>query len=187
MKRVAILLLTVVISAFPLRASEDLSLDISLTGKKRKQIEEVKEFRKMLSELLKEEYREVAPGIKIKMGCAIQRGVASWYGGRFHGRRTANGEIYDLFKFTAASRTLPLGTYVLVRNEENGKVITVRINDRGPYVDGRIIDLSQAAAYKIGMMMDGVALVQVIPLRCLAPESIARFYDEIILDIANSY
>ncbi len=166
-------------------SSERMSLDLSF--KKKKGLSEVKEFREMVRELLKEDFVEVAPGIKVKKGCRIEKGVASWYGGRFHGRKTANGEIYNLFKFTAASRTLPLGTYVLVRNEENGKVITVRINDRGPYVDGRIIDLSQAAAYKLGMMKDGVAMVQVIPLRCLSPESLSRFYDEIILDIANTY
>ena len=61
------------------------------------------------------------------------------------------------------------------------------MNDRGPYIDGRIIDLSQAAAYKLGMMLDGVAMVQVIPLRCLAPESLTRYYDSIIIDIANTY
>ncbi len=166
-------------------ASEKLNLDLSV--RKIKSLKEIEEFRKILSQLLKEEYEEIAPEIKVKKGCKVERGVASWYGGRFHGRRTASGEIYDLFKFTAASRTLPLGTYVLVRNEENGKVITVRINDRGPYVDGRIIDLSQAAAYKLGMMRDGVAMVQVIPLRCLAPESVIKYYDEIILDIANTY
>ncbi len=165
--------------------SERLSLDISF--KKKKGLPEIKEFREMVRELLEEEFVEVAPGIKVRKGCKVERGIASWYGGRFHGRKTANGEIYDLFKFTAASRTLPLGTYVLVRNEENGKVITVRINDRGPYVDGRIIDLSQAAAYKLGMMLDGIAMVQVIPLRCLSPDSLSRFYDEIILDIANTY
>lgn len=148
--------------------------------------EEIEEFKKIVKDLLKEEFVEVAPGLEVKKGCKVEKGIASWYGGRFHGRRTANGEIYDLFKFTAASRTLPLGTYVLVRNEENGRVITVRINDRGPYVGGRIIDLSQASAYKLGMMYDGVAMVQVIPLRCLSPRSLLRFYDEIILDIANT-
>ena len=182
MSRTILLLLMLACLAFP---SE--RLDIDLSFKKKRIISEIREFRKLVRELLKDEFAEVAPGIKVKKGCKIERGVASWYGGRFHGRRTANGETYNLFKFTAASRTLPLGTYVLVRNEENGKVITVRINDRGPYVDGRIIDLSQAAAYKLGMMREGVAMVQVIPLRCLSPESLSRFYDEIILDIANTY
>ncbi len=156
-------------------------------SKKRKTLAEIREFREMVADLLREEFVEVAPDIKVRKDCRVERGIASWYGGRFHGRKTANGETYDLFKFTAASRTLPLGTYVLVRNEENGRVITVRINDRGPYIDGRIIDLSQAAAYKLGMMSDGIAMVQVIPLRCLAPESLTKFYDEIILDLANTY
>ena len=180
--RTALLLLLLAGLVF---GSERLNLDISL--KKKKGLAEIREFREMLRELLEEEFVEVAPGIKVRKGCRVERGIASWYGGRFHGRRTANGEIYDLFKFTAASRTLPLGIYVLVRNEENGRVITVRINDRGPYVDGRIIDLSQAAAYKLGMMRKGIAMVQVIPLRCLSPDSLSRFYDEIILDIANTY
>ena len=149
--------------------------------------EEFVEFKKFVEEVLKERYVEVAPGIKVREGCKVERGIASWYGGRFHGRRTASGEPYNLFKFTAASRTLPLGTYVLVRNEENGKVITVRINDRGPYVDGRIIDLSQAAAYKLGMMFKGLAMVQVIPLRCLSPDTLMNLYDEIVYDLANTH
>ncbi|MDQ7037959.1 MAG: septal ring lytic transglycosylase RlpA family protein [Aquificota bacterium] len=166
--------------------SEVYRLDLSL--KKRKAVpEEFVEFSRIVKDLMEEEYEEVAPGIEVKKGCKVERGIASWYGGRFHGRKTASGEPYNLFKFTAASRTLPLGTYVMVRNEENGRVITVRINDRGPYVDGRIIDLSQAAAYKIGMMYRGIAMVQVIPLRCLSPRSLMRFYDEIIYDLANTY
>ena len=183
MVRLWLLVLGLVLSAF---ASEELSLELDIR-KKKKTLVEVREFREMVSQLIREDYREIAPGLKVKKECKVERGIASWYGGRFHGRKTANGEIYDLFKFTAASRTLPLGVYVLVRNEENGKVITVRINDRGPYVDGRIIDLSQAAAYKLGMMLDGVAMVQVIPLKCLSPESLTKYYDSIILDIANTY
>ena len=149
--------------------------------------EEFLRFKEFLKEVMREEYVEVAPGIRVSKDCRIERGIASWYGGNFHGRRTASGEPYDLFKYTAASRTLPLDTYVLVRNEENGKVITVRINDRGPYVDGRIIDLSQAAAYKIGMMFKGLAMVQVIPLRCLSPDSVLRLYDTIIRDLTNTH
>ncbi len=165
-------------------ASEPLT-DLKL--KKKRALRETREFRQTVRELLEEEFIEVAPGIKVKRGCRIERGVASWYGGRFHGRKTSSGEVYDFFKFTAASRTFPLGTYVLVRNEENSKVIAVRINDRGPHINGRIIDLSRAAAYKLGMMPDGMAMVQVIPLRCLSPESLSRYYDDIILDIANTF
>ncbi len=148
---------------------------------------EYREFERFVSELLRESYVEFPQGIKVKRDCRIERGIASWYGGRFHGRRTANGEVYDLFKLTAASRTLPLGTYVLVLNEENGKTVTVRINDRGPYVEGRIIDLSQAASYELGMMKRGLAYVSVIPLKCLSPETVDRLYDEIIHDIIRSF
>jgi rare lipoprotein A len=83
--------------------------------------------------------------------------TASWYGGKFNGRRTASGEVFDQNKFTAASRTLPLGTRVLVKNPANGKSCTVVVNDRGPFVRGRDIDLSRGAAQKIGVT--GVSLV----------------------------
>ena len=76
----------------------------------------------------------------------VQVGVASWYGPGFHGRRTANGEIYDQYELTAAHRTLPLGTRAMVTNLDNGRSVEVRINDRGPFVDGRVIDLSYGAA-----------------------------------------
>ncbi len=87
-------------------------------------------------------------------------GIASWYGPGFHGRRTASGEIYNMYAYTAAHRTLPLGTYVRVINLENGKSVVVRINDRGPFKKGRIIDLSYAAAKKIGMLEKGTARVR---------------------------
>src|SRR5687768_12194400 len=79
-----------------------------------------------------------------------QIGKASWYGKQFHGRTTANGEEYNMFHFTAAHRTLPLGTWVKVTNLKNGKSVVVRINDRGPYAGNRIIDLSYAAAQSLG-------------------------------------
>src|SRR5262245_56577220 len=75
---------------------------------------------------------------------SVETGVASWYGHPYHGRRAANGEIYDMEKMTAAHRTLPFGTWVRVRNLENNKTVDVRITDRGPFVGGRIIDLSHA-------------------------------------------
>jgi rare lipoprotein A (peptidoglycan hydrolase) len=90
-----------------------------------------------------------------------QTGVASWYGPGFHGRQTANGEIYDQYRLTAAHRTLPLGTKVAVKNPTNGKTVEVRINDRGPYIDGRIIDLSYAAARALGMVKPGIVQVEV--------------------------
>jgi rare lipoprotein A len=89
----------------------------------------------------------------------LPTGLASWYGGKFQGRQTASGEIFDTRQFTAAHRTLPFGTLVKVVNLDNGKTTTVRINDRGPFVKDRIIDLSQAAAVEINMMKTGVARV----------------------------
>lgn len=93
-----------------------------------------------------------------------EEGLASWYGGKFQGRRTASGELFDTYQLTAAHRTLPFGTRVLVTNLENGKATTVRINDRGPFVQGRIIDLSMAAAAAIGLAGKGVAPVRVEPV-----------------------
>lgn len=90
-----------------------------------------------------------------------ETGYASWYGGKFQGRQTASGEVFDTNKLTAAHKTLPFGTVVEVTNLDNGKSIEVRINDRGPFVEGRIIDLSRAAAAKIGMMSTGIAPVKV--------------------------
>ncbi len=89
-----------------------------------------------------------------------ERGIASWYGEDFHGWLTANGETYDMEAFTAAHRTLPLGTRVLVTNIENGKQVRVRINDRGPYLYGRVLDLSLAGARELDMVDSGVAAVQ---------------------------
>jgi rare lipoprotein A len=93
-----------------------------------------------------------------------QRGVASWYGRDFHGKKTSNGEIYDMYAMTAAHKTLPLGTYVRVRNQENNRSIVVRINDRGPFVRDRVIDLSYAAASDIGIVGPGTAWVEVVAL-----------------------
>jgi rare lipoprotein A len=90
-----------------------------------------------------------------------ERGVASWYGQKFHGRLTSNREPYDMYAMTAAHKTLPLPTYVRVRNLRNDKSIIVRVNDRGPFVDNRIIDLSYAAALKLDMVDDGTSLVEV--------------------------
>ena len=87
-------------------------------------------------------------------------GSASWYGGKFHGRTTANGERYDMNELTAAHKTLPFGTKVRVINERNGKAVVVRINDRGPFVGKRVIDLSRGAAQAVGMINQGVARVK---------------------------
>jgi rare lipoprotein A len=90
-----------------------------------------------------------------------QTGMASWYGPGFHGKKTASGEIFSQNEMTAASRTLPLGTRVMVTNLANGKQAEVTVNDRGPYVDGRIIDLSKAAARKLGLLHPGTARVRI--------------------------
>jgi rare lipoprotein A len=93
-----------------------------------------------------------------------QTGKASWYGKKFHGRKTANGERYDMYGLSAAHKTLPLGTWVRVNNRDNGRTLDVRINDRGPFVHGRIIDLSYGAAKKLGVVGPGTANVKVTAL-----------------------
>ena len=93
-----------------------------------------------------------------------QTGVASWYGGSFHGRKTANGERFNMNTLTAAHKSLPLVTYAKVINLENNKSVVVKINDRGPFHGNRIIDLSRAAAQKLGMIHKGTTKVQVIAL-----------------------
>lgn len=90
-----------------------------------------------------------------------QEGRASWYGQTHHGRTTANGEAFDMESLSAAHRTLAFGTMVKVTNKANGRSVTVRINDRGPYVDGRIIDLSARAARDLGIVKNGVATVRI--------------------------
>lgn len=92
---------------------------------------------------------------------AIETGVASWYGPDFHGRQTANGEKYDMNGLTAAHRTLPFNTVVLVENLDNGKTVQVRVNDRGPYAKDRIIDLSKGAATEVEMIGPGTARVRI--------------------------
>lgn len=90
-----------------------------------------------------------------------ERGVASWYGRDFHGRPTSSGEVYDMNRMTAAHKTLPLPTWVEVTNLVNGRRVIVKVNDRGPFIDGRIIDLSRQAADELGMLEAGTARVQV--------------------------
>jgi rare lipoprotein A len=94
----------------------------------------------------------------------VIRGQASWYGPGFHGRKTASGEIFDQGKLTAAHKTLPLGTKAKVTNLENGNTVEVEINDRGPYVGQRVIDLSRAAANALGFVESGLTLVRIEPL-----------------------
>ena len=96
---------------------------------------------------------------------ASERGLASWYGPGFHGRQTANGETYDMRAMTAAHKSLPFDTVVEVRNRDNGRRVRVRINDRGPFVRGRIIDLSRSAAEALRMIGPGVARVEITVVR----------------------
>ncbi len=95
----------------------------------------------------------------------VQRGVASWYGTKFHGRPTSSGEVYNMHAMTAAHKTLPIPVYVHVRNLDNGRSAVVRVNDRGPFIDGRIIDLSYAAAKKLGVDGPGTANVKISVLK----------------------
>ncbi len=90
-----------------------------------------------------------------------ERGAASWYGTKFHGQRTSSGETYDMYGMTAAHKTLPLPTYVRVTNLKNGRQVIVKVNDRGPFHDNRLIDLSYAAATKLGILGNGTGLVEV--------------------------
>jgi rare lipoprotein A len=108
-----------------------------------------------------------------------QQGIASWYGKKFHGRKTANGEIYNMYAISAAHKTLPLGTRVRVHNMNNNKEIMVRINDRGPFVHGRIIDLSYTAAKKLGIIGPGTAPVEIVALADVTnPEAGSRVSPE---------
>jgi rare lipoprotein A len=91
----------------------------------------------------------------------VQYGVASWYGGEFHGRSTSSGEVYDMYQLTCAHNTLPLGTVVMVTNIENGRSLELKVNDRGPFVKERIIDVSYAASQMLGIWEKGTAPVKV--------------------------
>ena len=101
---------------------------------------------------------------EVSAGSFRTLGRASWYGPRFDGQPTANGETFDMNALTAAHRTLPLGSRVLVHNLENDRRVVVRINDRGPFIQGRDIDLSYGAARQLGMVPDGIARVEITPL-----------------------
>jgi len=103
-----------------------------------------------------------------------ERGLGSWYGTKFHGRKTSLGEDYDVYTMTAAHKTLPLPTYVRVTNLENGKRAVVRVNDRGPFHEDRVIDLSYAAAYRLGYANKGTALLELEVLDPMAPEWVAK-------------
>jgi len=107
-----------------------------------------------------------------------KRGIASWYGTKFHEKRTSSGEEYDMYALTAAHKTLPLPSYVQVKNLNNGKKIIVKVNDRGPFHEGRIIDLSYAAGIKLGLLPQGTAPVEVKALSLNTQKKIpqAQYY-----------
>lgn len=107
--------------------------------------------------------RNRKPATVASLGVPAERGYASWYGPSFHGRRTANGERYDMNAMTAAHPSLPFGSLVTVRNTDNGREAVVRINDRGPFKKSRIVDLSYAAAERLGIVGPGTAIVELYP------------------------
>ncbi len=109
--------------------------------------------------------KKTTTGKPVKAQPGVQYGIASWYGGRHHGGPTASGERFNKHELTAAHRTLKMGTRVKVTRKKNGRTVIVRINDRGPYSKGRIIDLSEAAARKLDMIEDGIAQVKVEVLK----------------------
>jgi rare lipoprotein A len=116
-----------------------------------------------------------------KPGHFTERGIASWYGKKFNGQRTSSGEVYDMYGMTAAHPTLPIPSYARVTNLANGKSVVVRINDRGPFLHNRIIDLSYAAAYKLGLIKDGSGEVQVdsiVPGEDMQPATTAAVQTE---------
>ena len=112
--------------------------------------------------------------VRVKLGYQ-QRGIASWYGNPYHGRATASGEIYDMERLTAAHPRLPFGVTTRVENLQNGKTVDVKINDRGPFVRGRIIDLSRAAARQIDLLGPGITRVRIRVIA--APAGVRAFGD----------
>jgi len=126
-------------------------------------------------------------GIEKRETKGVQYGIASWYGKDFHGKPTSSGEIYDMHQLTCAHNTLPLGTMVMVTNLENGRSVELKVNDRGPFVKERIIDLSYAAAQILGMYEKGTANVKVEVIGALI-EQIQRFTLQVgsFVDEANA-
>ena len=116
--------------------------------------------------------KQLQSGMKITKGTTLrqcvgfstlyQQGVASWYGPRFHGKQMANGATYNMHELTVAHRKLPLGTHVCIQNPKNGKSVFATVTDRGPYIDGRIIDLSQKVAEVLGIKDRGIAFVTIL-------------------------
>ena len=115
-----------------------------------------------------------------------EEGIASWYGTKFHGKQTANGEVYDLYGMTAAHKTLPLPSYVKVTRKDNNRSVVLRVNDRGPFVGERLIDLSYAAARKLGFADTGIAevVVEGIDVEAFAVTQVAGEHQQVFLQLA---
>jgi rare lipoprotein A len=124
--------------------------------------------------------------VNVAVNQFTEEGDASWYGRKFHGHETSNGEIYDMFQLSAAHKTLPLPSYVKVINQNNQKELIVRINDRGPFHDGRILDLSYAAARKLGVYETGTAPIKIELIHPEQLESESRDYQDIYVQVAAS-
>ena len=139
-----------------------------------RKVEPPSEKREVKKEAVKEEKPLQEAKIEKRETREVQYGVASWYGGDFHGRSTSSGEVYDMYQLTCAHNTLPLGTTVMVTNLENRRSIELKVNDRGPFVKERIIDLSYAAAQILGIWEKGTAYVKVEVIGPLI-EQIERF------------
>lgn len=128
---------------------------------------------------LQDELAEPAPLPEVE-----QQGVASWYGPGFHGRKTANGERYNQYDLTAAHPKFAFGTQLCVRNAANGKTVMVRVNDRGPFVKNRVIDLSKAAAEEIGMLGKGIKKVEIYKLQA-DDEDCPQALQDVVLQARN--
>lgn len=118
---------------------------------------------------------DYSPDVSVSVPPGDLRGKASWYGYPFHGRKTSNGETYNMYALTAAHRTLPFGSRVRVQRLDTGSSVDVRINDRGPFIKGRVIDLSKRAAGRLDLLSSGVAPVRLIPLSTPPPSSAQWF------------
>lgn len=114
-----------------------------------------------------------------------KQGMASWYGKRYHGGKTSTGEIYDMYGMTAAHKTLPIPSYARVTNVKNGKSVVVRINDRGPFINGRVIDLSYVAAHKLNMIEAGQTMVEIEAID-MRPETMGQVAEPVAGDAVNA-
>ncbi len=122
----------------------------------------------------------------LKLGKPLQSGSASWYGPGFHGRRTASGEKYNMYDLTAAHPTLPFGTRLNVRNIRTGQMVTVRVNDRGPFAKKRILDLSYEAARQVGVWGPGTAIVEIYPASGLDPRPVEPLTSPmVVVEVGN--